>query len=460
MENRTPLESKSAAPAPTGPDVEADVRRNGLAPAGAGGVAVSQPETASPSQRRLASVRPEGPWDPKPALAFFCYEDPQSEVGRYVGQAALALAGRQTPVHLFCRKAFDLKHPSLTLHAVGPDEEGEGLLASVQEFTGRVCQAFLRQFPAPSTPVALFAQEWSTVPAVCQLRDQQARDVMLSLHSLERQRSDMSSELSKQIEQIEHRGLREAQTVLIHTPGVGEIARFWVPECATRLTYARQPFPVEKFELDLDPGAIKGRYQIGPIDPTILFMGDLDENHGPDVLMKSVPAVLRNHKQARFVFVGDGSLLWPLRVYARYLLIEHAVRLVGHVEGQALYELVRAADVVVVPSRQHTEWWPFQAAWAASRPVVASHPMSGTLLEHEKDCVLVYPHESSVVWGIERVLFDPTLGQTISRNGRLKLEERFGWNSVAAQVEELLGIKKPAAAPRYGLVELPRPTQS
>lgn len=203
----------------------------------------------------------------------------------------------------------------------------------------------------------------------------------------------------------------------------------------------RSPFSASDFESRLDPGAIKGRYQIGPIDPTILFVGDMDERHGPDVLMKSVPAVLRNHKQARFAFVGDGDLFWPMKVHARYLLLEHAVRLLGHVADQSLFDLIQAADLVVVPSREATEWWPVQAAWAAGRPVVVSDPIAKAMgLEHEKDNVTIYAHESSCVWGVERLLYDEPLRTAIARRGRQKLEERFGWNIVAEQVEELLGI--------------------
>jgi glycosyltransferase involved in cell wall biosynthesis len=156
--------------------------------------------------------------------------------------------------------------------------------------------------------------------------------------------------------------------------------------------------------------------------------------------MKSMPTLLRNNKQVRCIFVGGGSSYWPLRVYARYLLLEHAVRLPGPLEGQALAELIQAADVIAVPSRSSTPWWPIQAAWAARRPVVASHDAAPTLLEHQHDSVLFYPHESSCVWGLERVLFDAEFGQTLAQNGRAKLEDRFGWPLVAEQVEELLGV--------------------
>ena len=71
--------------------------------------------------------------------------------------------------------------------------------------------------------------------------------------------------------------------------------------------------------------------------------------------------------------------------------------------------------------------------------MVATHDAAPGLLEHEQDSVLVYPSENSLVWGIERVLYDAELRQdTRRKRARQKLEERFGWNALAEQVEELL----------------------
>ena len=96
--------------------------------------------------------------------------------------------------------------------------------------------------------------------------------------------------------------------------------------------------------------------------------------------------------------------------------------------------------MVAVPSRESTPWWPIQAAWAARRPVVATHQAAPDLLTHERDSVLVYPSENSCVWGIERVLFDADFGCALGKQGNEELDKRFGWNMVAAQVEELMGI--------------------
>jgi glycosyltransferase involved in cell wall biosynthesis len=372
------------------------------------------------------------------ALAVFCFEGPDSPIGRYLSQIAAALASRQTPVHIFSRHPFDVSGQRISVHAVG-DSSGGDLLDQVRAFNTRAAQAFLEQFPAQREEAALLGLEWSSVPALQQLQASRNLDTILALNSLERQRSDMGNELSRQIEEIELSGLRQAKAILVQETAVAEMATKCVPECASRLAGARQSFPLQDFETKIDPGKVKELYQIGPTDPTILFIGDLDERHGPDVLMKSVPAIIKNNPQTRFVFAGFGTLYWPLKVIARYLMLEQVVRVLGNLEGQPLRELIQAADIVAVPSRTQTEWWPVLAAWAARRPVVATHDMAhGLKLQHEHNSMLIYPHESSCVWGIERLLFHWDLAAAIAANGRQLLEQRFAWDSVAEQIEELM----------------------
>jgi glycosyltransferase involved in cell wall biosynthesis len=445
MTATTTLGLSSAA---TVPDRDAHEHSNGVAE-GAGapengavapeaGVAVNGRSCPAPAPVVPSRILGGQEQDDRHALAMFCHEAADSLVGQFVARLAAAVAGRQTPVHLFARLPFEVEAEDVHVHVLGGVSEGD-LLGRVQDFTHRACNAFLRQFVNGSL-VTLMGFEWSAAEALSILHGIAQAPAILSVHSLERQRSDMTSEVSRQIEAIEHRGLREARTVLVHDGATAETAKYWVPECASRIVPARQMFPVKDFRGVLDPGVVKARYQVGPIDPLILFVGDLDERYGPDLLVKAMPAILKNTPQARLVIVGDGGLYWRLRVYTRYLLLEHAVRLPGSVVGKAMAELVQAADVVAVPSREPTPWWPILAAWAAGKPVVATHNAAPGLLEHEQDSVLCYPSENSCVWGIENLLFGADLRRTLVKKGAHKLEQRFGWDLLAEQVQGLMGV--------------------
>jgi glycosyltransferase involved in cell wall biosynthesis len=384
---------------------------------------------ALPPEPADTADRPEG----GPALAVFCFEDPDSFVGQYVSWAVGVVAARGIPAHVFGRRPFAEGAPGVHNHVVG-DCGSYDLLSSIQEFTRRTCDAFGRAFPLGAADVTLLAHDWSAVPSALALKAMHSLDVLVEYHSLEWQRTNVTSETARQIAQIELSGLREARTILVHQSSTRDCAVSVLPECAGRIEDVRMPFPVHQFQNDLDPGVVKGRLQVGPIDPTIVYVGDLSEAYGADLLVKAMPGILKNHAQARLVIVGNGVDYWPMRVYSRYLLLDHAIRFAGDLQGTPLFELIKAADIVAVPSRKPTPWWPILAAWAAERPVVASHEAAPSLVEHDHDSVLIYPSESSVVWGIERLLYDEDLSRTIARRGHEKLLQRFGESVVAEQI--------------------------
>jgi glycosyltransferase involved in cell wall biosynthesis len=376
--------------------------------------------------------------DDQNVLALFCFEDSESAVGQYVATIASAMVRWPTAIHIFSRRPFALDDPAIYCHAVDVPAGGT-LLGQIQEFTRAACNGFLREsFNSSRTTVMGF--EWSTIPAISLLHGIKNVRTMLSLHSLERQRSDLGNEVAQYIEETELTGLREAQLILVHNQATADLAKQCVPQCAEHIEVVNPMTPLMNYRLDVDPGKVKARFNIGPIDPTILFIGDLNEKYGPDLLMKAMPGVLREHPQARCVIVGDGDLIWPLRVYSRYLLLDHAVRLVGHVDGQALYELIAASDVIVLPNRQSTPWWPIEAAWAAARPVVATQEAAPELLHAGHDSVVVAADEKAIAAGINQVLANADLGHSIGRVGKARIRDHYGVKKVVARIELLMGI--------------------
>ncbi len=332
---------------------------------------------------------------------------------------------------------MDVSVPNVTVHTIGEPLDPD-LIGRVRTFTLRASAAFNATLVVRETDVALIGCEWSSIPVLQILCATHKTPALLTLHSLERQRSDMSTVASKQIEELEIQGLQLAKAVIALGDGTVTAARKLVPDDAAKIRPLAETFSVATFRKDLDAGAIKAKHTIGPVDPTILYCGILDEDHGADLLIKAVPGILKEHKQARFVFVGDGPLFWTLRIYARYLNLEHAVRVTGHLDGEALNELIQAADIVIAPSRKPTENWPILAGWSAGKAVVASHEAASTLVEHEQNGVLIYPLADSCAWGVNRILTDPYLWGRIKENGAAKATADFGENALAEQLEKAL----------------------
>ncbi len=383
------------------------------------------------------AVRPRNTREnPTRKVAIVCKEHPQSPLGHWVASEAREMVAQGMNVRLYCALAFDDLSDAVTVQAVGVDPSINPV-AQATDFGQRVAAAFEQDCKHDSSTWAVLAHEWSCVPALVALRTLGTRTHALSLHSVERQRSDMSEPISESIEQIEILGVERADVVMLHDPYTRSFLSNASEDQEDKLVLIRPPFPIEEFQSSLDPGRVKARFQVGPVDPTLLFIGDADRAHGPDILMKAFPAIRKVYPQARAVFVGEGPMLWPLRVQSRYMLQDHAVRIVGHLEGQALRDLIAASDVIVVPSRERTENWQILAGWAARKPVVATHEVATGLGIHERNSILIFPHESSCVWGIGRVLGDAQLATKVGYEGHRDLEHHYGWAGVVTQIRNV-----------------------
>ena len=245
-----------------------------------------------------------------------------------------------------------------------------------------------------------------------------------------------------------HRGDRAGRpargaSILVHEPATAEVARHWVPECAERTTCVRADVPRRALQSHRStPAPIKARYQVGPIDPTILYVGDLSERYGPDLLHQGhagdpqePPAGPPRHRRRRRRCTGrcastPATCCWSTRSGCP-----------ATSRARPLDELIQAADVIAVPSREADavvadpgrlgraagRWWPRTtrppACWSTSRTACCS-TRARTAASGASSASCSTPNSAA----------------RLGAHGASKLDERFGWNTVAAQVEELMGV--------------------
>ncbi len=280
--------------------------------------------------------------------------------------------------------------------------------------------------------------EWHPCYAGINLRKKYRGRLVYSTHSIEKMRivGEMDKE-SKKIYRLERLMAQISDRVIAWNPiAYKKICKdFLIPEGRVALIY--NGFSYRDFKGISDPGAIKRRYGVGPLDPLILFVGELSEANGPDILIKAIPTLLERYPDLRFMFVGDGDFMWFLRIYAHYFYIEYAVRFLGHKEGKELHELFQASDIVVIPSRKVSTAYQILAAWSSKKPVVATYEGSFGLINHGNDGIMVQDNPDSIRWGIEKIVSDWEYGHLIANNGWKRIRSTFSWSAVAGKVEKV-----------------------
>jgi len=191
----------------------------------------------------------------------------------------------------------------------------------------------------------------------------------------------------------------------------------------------------------LDPGRVKARYGIGPVDPTVLFSGRAVYQKGPDLLVEAMPSVLKFHPNAKFIFAGDGEMRAGVEQRCWDLGVHHATRFLGFKNNGTLTDLYKACDVVCVPSRNEPFGIVVLEAWSSGKPVIVTKTGGpDEFVWHEVNGLKVYPNPDSVAWGIGTLFTNFEWARWMGSNGRVAAESAFTWDKIAGDVANVYSL--------------------
>lgn len=307
-----------------------------------------------------------------------------------------------------------------------------------------MCQAMARRFGETRSLTGPFdivhAHDWLAVPAMLEVNRLYGTPTVLTMHSTEYGRcgNQFYEGPSTRVRFLENRGVREADRLITVSRTLQrEISwMFEVPSEEMAVVY-NGICPSSSANMPEDP-EVRKRYGLDPLAPVVLFAGRMTCQKGPDLLLGAIPEILQRTPAAQFVFAGEGDLRPRLEAEARHRGIAHACRFLGHRAASELGNLYRAADLVVVPSRNEPFGIVILEAWNASRPVVATENGGPSeFVWHEVTGVKIRDREDSIAWGVNRVLQNRPWGRWMGRNGRVAVETAFSWSTIAGKTEQL-----------------------
>lgn len=112
------------------------------------------------------------------------------------------------------------------------------------------------------------------------------------------------------------------------------------------------PYGVDVKRLKRKGNKIQARKELGYDEyiNIILAIGRLVEKKGFEYLIKSLPYVLKNHKNTKLIIIGDGSDKNKLVELSQKLDVESATDFKGKINHNDLSKFYEAADLYVAPS--------------------------------------------------------------------------------------------------------------
>jgi glycosyltransferase involved in cell wall biosynthesis len=362
-------------------------------------------------------------------------------VGVHVTELAAALERRGHDVHVFTRQGsgqplydrIDGVHYHRCPFNLHPNFVDE---------INNMCRSFVHHSNAVEDSIGRFdivhAHDWLTSNALVWIKEGRGRKAVLTMHSTEYGRSGNKffGGNSPRVADHERHGAYCADRLITVSNQLRDEVRwlYQAPEDKCRVVY--NGVSSGTFDYEIDAGEVKRRYGIGPLDPTVLFVGRMVVQKGPDILMRTVPGVLRHYPGAKFVFCGDGHMRGEVQGLAHQMRVAHAVRLLGDVRGKALHDLFKACDIVAVPSRNEPFGIVILEGWSAHKPVVSTKRGGpAEFVWHGVNGLQVDDNPDSVGWGLGTLLSDHNRCRWMGRNGRAAVDAAFSWDMIAEQTE-------------------------
>jgi glycosyltransferase involved in cell wall biosynthesis len=191
---------------------------------------------------------------------------------------------------------------------------------------------------------------------------------------------------------------------------------------------------------------LRSSFGIEKNEPIVLFAGNLAPWQGIDVLLDSVPIVLREISGARFLIVGDGELRSHLETRTRTMNLEKHVLFTGTVLHNQIPRYINMAEICVSPfvkrrnSRIGLSPMKIHEYMACGKPVVSSRVAGLDFIEREETGILVEPENPEALGqGIIELLLDPQKRTSMGRSGAEVARQEFDWGKRVCEILQLVG---------------------
>ena len=253
-------------------------------------------------------------------IAIFSWETvhsvPVGGIAFHVTELACALERKGHEVHVFTRLGSDDQSWYEKIHGVHYHRCPHTFDNNFMEEVNNMCRSFVESFFETEGHIGPFdvihAHDWLTANALYWIK--QVRDVCgtFTVHSTEYGRcgNNFYGGQSEAIRHLEWLGCYCADDVITVSKALKNEVKWMynVPEHKIFSIY--NGIDYRRFDGWIDPAAVRRMYDIGPLDPMVLFVGRMVYQKGPDLLVDAIPHVLNYYSNAKFVFAGDGEMRW------------------------------------------------------------------------------------------------------------------------------------------------------
>ncbi|MBP9891938.1 MAG: glycosyltransferase family 4 protein [Planctomycetes bacterium] len=282
------------------------------------------------------------------------------------------------------------------------------------------------QLAAHTPHEVIHAHDWMTYPAALEARRVSGKPVVLHVHSLEYDRS--GEHVNEAINRLERAGLRAADRIVA--------VSHYTKSLVTRM-HGVDAAKISVVHNGVTRSEGLQQYHL-PEDrehKTVLFMGRITFQKGPEYFVRAAQKVLGRINNVRFVMAGSGDMVEPMKQLVRQLKLDAAFEFPGFLRGTERERYFTLADVYVMPSVSEPFGITPLEAMAYDVPVIISR---------QSGVSEVLRHALKVdFWDVDKMadllmalLRHDALGQEMSRMAQKELLQ-LHWRAAALKLIEV-----------------------
>ena len=190
---------------------------------------------------------------------------------------------------------------------------------------------------------------------------------------------------------------------------------------------------IEKFKPAEDKVEAKKKVGINPENKIIGYTGRIAREKDIMTLYRAFKKLKNERKDIQLLVVGDG-----LKHYKKVLSEDKDVILTGPVNN--VHDYLQAMDIYVLTSLTETSSLSTMEAMACGIPVITTKVGFVKRYVHEKENGMFFPKKNDTVLSIKinMLLNDKELMESLSKNARKTIVERYQWKSTVERVKSIL----------------------
>ncbi len=282
------------------------------------------------------------------------------------------------------------------------------------------------------------AHDWLTGRAAKALKDACRLPLAATIHATEHGRNQgIFSDMQQRIHSQEWELTYEAGRVVVCSGYMEQEIRELFQLPADKLEVIPNGVDAGLFADRTGEAWPRGKYAAEQ-EKIVFFVGRMVKEKGVHILLQSIPGILSQCPDAKFVLAGKGPMLQELQAQAAELGISHKTLFLGFITDEEKNRLLHIASAAVFPSLYEPFGIVALEAMAAGTPVVVSGVGGlSEVVSHEEDGYTVLPGDiPSLTTHIVKLLKNPQEAASMAERAKRKAADVYNWSRIAERTAD------------------------